>query len=117
MLDHTLKEFQDTLMERDERVRTQVVEGTEYTIRADDPYGLWHVVSPKPPKDISGAYTGVNACWDAIKAYELKKKAKGASSGHRIETRDENGKRVKLPLEQIQAAIQARADIKEASAT
>lgn len=64
-----MNDFFDDLQRREERTRTETINGKEYTVQCTDPYGLWHIVNCEQP-ELDGTYTTVEAVWQAIHTYE-----------------------------------------------
>jgi len=73
-----MQDYTDELRDRDDRVRKFEFEGTNWTLRAFNPYGFWRIEREgKVPECLAGMYTSfVQAEKDIIKYVEVSSKAK-----------------------------------------
>jgi len=62
-------DFTDDLQRTEERRRSQKIGDKTYTIRCEDPYGMWFVEGTKD-KSLDGKFTSAEQLWQHIKSFE-----------------------------------------------
>lgn len=87
-------DFDDDMGERDERSRTQNVNGTKYTVQCFDPYGAWKVMGSNVPNELKGNFTSQWAAFRAIEGYEASRPKPVEKT---IVSTDGKGGKVRIP--------------------
>jgi hypothetical protein len=89
--------FFDELNERDQRVRSKIINGRKYQARCTDPYGFWHVEG-SVAEDLRGSYNNIELLWKAVQAYE---NAKPIPKEKTILSTDGKGGKRRVPVSEF----------------
>ena len=92
-----MQDFSDELNRAKERRRTEVVNGTEYTMECTDPYGMWHIDNCDV-EELKGTYTSLEVVVKMIKAYEAGLALHNKAKERTILSTDGKGNKTRKPI-------------------
>jgi hypothetical protein len=91
------QDFTDDLQRKEERLRTQTINGVDYKIQCKDPYGYWYFVG-QVGEVLRGAFTGADLAWRAAEAYEA---ARPVPVERTIISTDGKGNKKRIPQDSL----------------